>query len=56
MTSEGRALEAVLLIFGLGLLASTTGAIASWVLKQLRDSEAENTARELIEAAPSEKP
>ena len=40
MTSEGRALGAVLLIFGLGLLASTTGAIAGWVLKQLGDSEA----------------
>jgi voltage-gated potassium channel len=36
VTNEGRALAAVLLIFGLGILASMTGLIAGWAVKQFK--------------------
>jgi voltage-gated potassium channel len=42
VTVEGRLIAAFLLIFGLGLLASMTGYVASWVLQEfnvLRSSE-----------------
>lgn len=44
VTNEGRLIAAFLLIFGLGLLASMTGYVASWVLHQfniMRDEELE---------------
>jgi len=40
ITNEGRIIATVLLIFGLGLLTSMTGYVASWVLHQF------NIARE----------
>ena len=33
VTAEGRLLAAVLLIFGIGMIASLTGYFASWMLK-----------------------
>jgi voltage-gated potassium channel len=40
VTNEGRALAAVLLIFGLGILASMTGLIAGWAVKQFKSDAA----------------
>ena len=37
VTNEGRILAAVPLIFGLGILASMTGLIAGWAVKQFRN-------------------
>jgi voltage-gated potassium channel len=43
VTNEGRFLASILLVFGLGLLASFTGLMASWVLHQFgRDDLVEN--------------
>lgn len=41
VTNEGRLLAAVLIVFGIGLLASLTGYIASWIIKQSRSVEGE---------------
>jgi len=42
VTNEGRLLAAVLIVFGIGLLASLTGYIASWIISQSKAVEEEN--------------
>lgn len=43
VTNEGRIVAAFLLIFGLGLLTSMTGYVASWVLHQFNVAREEDT-------------
>ena len=45
-TNEGRIIAAFLLIFGLGLLTSMTGYVASWVLTQFSAAREEQTPTE----------
>jgi voltage-gated potassium channel len=46
VTNEGRTVAAFLLIFGLGLLTSMTGYVASWVLHQFSVAREEQVAEE----------
>ncbi len=46
ITNEGRIIAAFLLIFGLGLLTSMTGYVASWVLHQFNMAREENGTEE----------
>ena len=39
VTGQGRLLAAVLIIFGIGLVASLTGYFASWIIKQTHTLE-----------------
>ena len=46
VTTEGRLISAFLLIFGVGLLTSMTGYVASWVLTQFNVAREEELAKE----------
>lgn len=50
VTNEGRIIAAFLLIFGLGLLTSMTGYVASWVLHQFSVAREERVAEEAVTA------
>jgi voltage-gated potassium channel len=50
LTNEGRIIAAFLLIFGLGLLTSMTGYVASWVLHQFSVAREERVAEEAVTA------
>ncbi len=50
VTTEGRLISAFLLIFGLGLLTSMTGYVASWVLTQFNVAREEELAKEQASA------
>jgi len=39
VTGEGKLLAAVLIVFGIGLIASLTGFFASWIIKQTHSIE-----------------
>jgi voltage-gated potassium channel len=50
VTNEGRIIAAFLLIFGLGLLTSMTGYVASWVLHQFSVAREAQAAEEVATA------
>ena len=50
VTNEGRIIAAFLLIFGLGLLTSMTGYVASWVLHQFSAAREEQVTEEAASA------